>query len=206
MVSSMKQFEVLKWAFSFLKKHGREESVAEILLQHHLQVYRAHYFTTMQENMNIELVEVFKQDVIAHAKSGIPVQHLTGKAEFYGRSFHVNKDVLIPRFETEELVHYVIQLVQTTYGDEPITIVDVGTGSGVIAITLALELPNTHIYATDISESALQMAEKNALALNAPVHFLHGDFLQPVVDVKVSPQIIVSNPPYIRKTDLNHLS
>lgn len=205
-MSVEKQYEVLQWAFSFLKEHKREENVAEILLQHHLDVSRAVFFASMREKVSEKIVAQFKQDIVEHVTTGIPVQHLTGEAFFYGRSFRVSKHVLVPRFETEELVHHVIEGVQKTYGDEPVTIVDVGTGSGIIAITLALELPNAFVYATDISEEALQVAKKNAADQAASVDFIHGDFLQPIIEEGISPQIIVSNPPYIKKTDEPSLS
>ena len=196
-----KQHEVLQWAFSFLKEHGREEAVAEILLQHHLNVSRSKFYTTMHEPIRKEIVDIFKRDIMKHAKTGVPVQHLTGIAHFYSRSFQVNENVLIPRFETEELVHHVIHFVQKEYKDEPVTIVDVGTGSGVIAITLALELFNVKVYATDISKAALQVAKTNAQMHDANVQFLYGDFLQPMIEQNIIPQIIVSNPPYINKKD-----
>src|SRR5699024_5784596 len=84
--------------------------------------------------------------------------------------------------------------------------VDVGTGSGVIAVTLALELSNVVVYATDISEEALTIARKNADKLNANVHFLQGDFLQPLIERQINPNIVVSNPPYIKRSDENTLS
>jgi len=197
----MKQYEVLQWAFSFLKKHEREEKVAEILLQHHLDVSKEQFFTMMQETVPPSLQEKFITDVKSHAIYGVPVQHLTGYEYFYGRKFSVNEHVLIPRVETEELVYHVIEQVHTHYNGLPLTIIDVGTGSGVIAITLALELPNATIYATDISKEALFVAEENAQSHHATVHFLNGNFLEPILEQQLSPQIIVSNPPYIRKTD-----
>lgn len=196
-----KQYEVLSWAFSFLKKYNREEKVAEILLQHHLQVARSHFYTMMQEEVPLAVQEKFKADVRKHAFTGVPVQHLTGYEYFYGRRFQVNQHVLIPRPETEELVEHVIQQVRKKCFPSPITIVDIGTGSGVIAITLALELSNAIIYATDISTTALQMAKKNAEIHQASVHFSQGDFLRPICEQRINPHIIVSNPPYIKEAD-----
>ena len=98
------QYEVLKWASLFLEKHHREPYVAELLLQHHLQQERAAFYANMRELVPADVVERWKADVIKHAQTGIPIQHIIGEADFYGRSFQVNDQVLIPRMETEELV------------------------------------------------------------------------------------------------------
>lgn len=205
MTQSLKQFEVLRWASLFLEEHARETRVAEILLQHHLQVTRSQFFMLMQEPVPSAIVDLFQADIERHAKTGIPVQHLTGYETFYGREFTVNKHVLIPRPETEELVQHVIQLAKNS-DREQLTIIDIGTGSGVIAITLALELPNATIYATDISEEALAVAKSNAEKQQANVHFLQGDFLQPAINETIQADIIVSNPPYIAKADAPSIS
>ncbi|MEI3612081.1 peptide chain release factor N(5)-glutamine methyltransferase [Pseudogracilibacillus sp. SO30301A] len=201
-----KQYEVLEWAFSFLRNHNREEKVAEILLQHHLKMSRAAFFANMREDISTAIVEQFASDIKKHALTGVPVQHLTGYELFYGRKYIVNEHVLIPRFETEELVEHVISLVNKYYQGRQLFIADIGTGSGVIAITLALELPNVTVYATDISEKALKVAKKNANVHHASVQFLKGDFLQPVIDSSVNPQIIISNPPYISVEERDSLA
>src|SRR5690625_2899286 len=116
-MSSKKQFEVLQWAFSFLKKHDREEKVAEILLQHHLGISRTASFANMRKTIPAPVFRLFEEDVRKHASTGVPVQHLLGYEYFYGRKFHVNEDVLVPRFETEELVQHVIALAQRYFSD-----------------------------------------------------------------------------------------
>lgn len=201
-----KQYEVLQWAFSFLKAHQREEKVAEILLQHHLNVSRAAFFARMTDPVPASVVDKFKRDIKRHSLTGVPVQHLTGYEYFYGQKFIVNKHVLVPRFETEELVQRVIHFVHEHFSHKQITIVDVGTGSGVIAITLALQLPNATVYATDISKDALQVAKENAKLLEASVRFLEGDFLQPMINQSINPHVIVSNPPYIGEEERESLS
>lgn len=203
MTQSQKQFEVLNWASLFLEKHDREKKVAEILLQHHLNVTRSEFFMNMHDILSPEMVAAFKEDIRKHVKTGVPVQHLTGYESFYGRDFNVNKHVLIPRPETEELVQHIIQSVDK-HAEQ--IIVDVGTGSGVIAITLALELPHAIVYATDISEDALKVARQNAVQLGASVQFLEGDFLQPFSDHQLQADIIVSNPPYIARIEEPFLS
>src|SRR5699024_2846462 len=96
--------------------------------------------------------------------------------------------------------------VEKYFNDEPITIVDVGTGSGVIAISLAHALPYVKVYATDISPEALAVAKLNAYDLQADVTFLEGDYLRPVIDAKIYPQIVVSNPPYIKESERKMLA
>ncbi|MFD1852191.1 peptide chain release factor N(5)-glutamine methyltransferase [Oceanobacillus bengalensis] len=198
---SEKLYEVLKRASLFLDEYNRESKVAEILLQHHLRISRSEFFMKMQDPVPSSVIERFEKDLQLHAETGIPVQHLTGNEMFYGRKFQVNNHVLIPRPETEELVLHIIELVKKKYTENPITIVDIGTGSGVIAITLALELPQATVYATDISSEALSIAKNNADRLKANVHFLQGDFAQPLIDENIQADIIVSNPPYIAESE-----
>ena len=200
-----KQYEVLKWASFYLEKYNREARVAEILLQHHLQVTRSEFFMMMRDPVPDMVVQQYKKDIEKHVKTGIPVQHLTGRECFYGRDFLVNEHVLIPRPETEELVQHVIKKLEKSSVEQPI-IADIGTGSGIIAITLALELPNARVFAADISEAALETARKNAEQLQAEVTFLQGDFLEPFIHHQIKPEMIVSNPPYISMSEKEKLS
>lgn len=131
-----------------------------------------------------------------------PVQYILGEANFYGRIFNVSPDVLIPRQETEELAHHIIRHATTLKSPR---IVDIGTGSGCIPITLCLEIPGATVYATDISEGALSLAKKNAKQLGARVSFIHNDILQDEIPI-THVDILVSNPPYIthhEKNDMN---
>ncbi|MGN7938834.1 peptide chain release factor N(5)-glutamine methyltransferase [Virgibacillus sp. 6R] len=201
-------FEALNWASSFLKEAGRDENAAELLLKHHLQMSRASMLANLRLVLSDEQLEAFKSDVMKHA-SGIPVQYLIGYEEFYGRRFYVNEEVLIPRPETEELVEGILQRTNQYFdGDEPLEVVDVGTGSGAIAITLALENPRYHVRAIDIAQESLQIAEKNALELGANVQWLHGDLLEPISSQNnlKKVDILVSNPPYIPDADIETLS
>ncbi len=167
-----------------------------------LQVSRTHVLTMMRDPVPEAVRKQFWQGIEQHAETGVPLEHLTGKASFYGRDFRVDEHTLIPRPETEELVEKVVQTVSR----EPVTIVDIGTGSGVIAITLALELPQAIVYATDISEDALAIARQNAAMLGADVTFLHGDSLVPLKQENLQPDILVSNPPYIAESDRSTLA
>jgi release factor glutamine methyltransferase len=130
---------------------------------------------------------------IAQRKSHIPLAYIIGSKEFYGRSFLVTNDVLIPRPESEAI----IKLLKTQFPklSTPATVLDVGTGSGILAITAQLELPETVVIATDISEAALALAKKNAVALKAPVQFYTANLLNTPQSIK--PDIILANLPYV---------
>lgn len=136
-------------------------------------------------------------DLMLRLEKGEPVQYVLGVAEFCGRTFHVEPGVLIPRPETSELVQWISQ----EDGPFATSVLDVGTGSGCIAITLALEMPEAKVTAWDISKEALTIAQKNAKTLGANVTFEQQDILNPRdQDNSLSPNswdIIVSNPPYI---------
>jgi release factor glutamine methyltransferase len=143
------------------------------------------------ETIPIELEKAFKELL-----TGKPIQYITGKAPFYGREFLVNSNVLIPRNETEELVHLIIKENKIS----GLRILDIGTGSGCIPITLALEIKDSEVFGLDISEKALSVASKNAISLGAEVVFQKCDILNkeiPFMDL----DIIVSNPPYVRKSE-----
>lgn len=200
-----KQFEVLKRASLFLQKYKREEKVAEILLQHHLALNKTNFILNMQEEIPAPLVKAFEADIKRHAKTGIPYQHLRGYEYFYNRKFLVNKDVLIPRPETEEVVEKAIEHIKEEE-NKKLTIIDVGTGSGVIGISLALEFPEARILASDISEAALALAQNNAKRLEAKLTYLQGDYLSPFIKAGIKAQMIISNPPYISYKEKDDLT
>ncbi|WP_404450522.1 peptide chain release factor N(5)-glutamine methyltransferase [Sutcliffiella horikoshii] len=209
----MKVYEALNWASSFLKKNDRDENAGELLLRHHMKLDRAQLFSRMQEMMPMETQSSFIFNVHKHV-AGIPVQYLMGKEEFYGRSFFVSEEVLIPRPETEELVVGVLDRVKKHFGNgavsdttgEKLSVVDVGTGSGAIAITLALENSSLNVHATDIAGESLEVAMDNAEALGAEVAFLQGDLLLPFIEQEIKVDVVVSNPPYIPQKEYEGLS
>ena len=125
-------------------------------------------------------------------KSGIPVQYIVGNVDFYGYNFLVNSNVLIPRFETEELVDYTIKYVHEFF-DDSVRIVDLGCGSGCISISLSCAL-GVCVDAVDISSDALSVARENCVRNNASVNFYLGDMFEPLHDKY---DVIISNPPYI---------
>lgn len=187
--------EVLRRASLFLEANNREPRIAELLLLHHLRIDKGQLLMRLRDTIPEKTYQAFQADVAHHIKTGIPVQHLTGYDYFYGREFDVNQDVLIPRPETEELV--LATLAKIKEKQRPLTVVDIGTGSGVIAITLKLEDPSLDLHAIDISTAALKIAEQNAKKLGASVSFEQGDFLSAWADQGKTADVIISNPPYI---------
>ena len=129
-----------------------------------------------------------------------PIQYIEGKARFLGRDFHVEPGVLIPRPETEELVERMLKEVPAKA-----RIADIGTGSGCIAVTLALEVPGAQVQAWDISEAALQVAKQNAQALQANVDFIQRDVLVWEPEEREALDIIVSNPPYVTEAERDEM-
>ena len=135
--------------------------------------------------------------ILEQLKKEIPIQYLLGSTHFYGLKFEVNSNVLIPRPETEELVEWIIESQQLAIGDKKVRILDIGTGSGCIAIALAKNLPNAQVFALDVSEQALGTAQKNAELNQVAIQFIHQSILE-TEDLGQQFDIIVSNPPYVR--------
>ena len=126
-----------------------------------------------------------------------PIQHILGVTTFMDMDFKVNEDVLIPRPETEELVRWIVEDVKTGEPNKPLKILDIGTGSGCLAISLAVHLPAAKVFAIDISDKALTVAKQNSENLKADVTFIEADILNTEV-LEQDFDIIVSNPPYVR--------
>lgn len=134
-----------------------------------------------------------------------PIQHILGKAHFFGLEFHVNEHTLIPRPETEELVQWILEEVSKNSQRETLRILDIGTGSGCIPIALKKHLPNASVYAIDISAEALKVAKNNAKMNTVIINFAKADVLS-LNDLNVFEEdmlfdIIVSNPPYVRNLE-----
>lgn len=151
----------------------------------------------MDEEVEDELYQAFQAGIKRYT-DGEPIQYIKGKETFFSRDFIVNEDVLIPRYETEELVENILYKIDNYFEDyESIDLCDVGTGSGAIAISLALEESKLNVVATDISKEALEVARLNAQELGANIEFYQGDMLEPLIDREMKVDIFVSNPPYI---------
>ena len=130
-----------------------------------------------------------------------PLNYVLGYSYFYGYKFIVNKDVLIPRYETEELVGLILSKYDEFFKGNEINICDVGTGSGAIAIALKKEEEKLNVYASDISLDALKVARQNAVNNDAKVEFLHGSMLEPYIERNIKVDILISNPPYIKTVE-----
>ncbi|GAA3775050.1 peptide chain release factor N(5)-glutamine methyltransferase [Flavobacterium ginsengiterrae] len=138
--------------------------------------------------------------LLTQLKKEVPIQHLLGKTSFYGLDFEVNENVLIPRPETEELVEWIISENKGIDKKRKIKILDIGTGSGCIAISLAKNLPNAEVYAIDVSKKAIETAKRNAIRNDVEVTFMFQNILE-TEELKCKYDVIVSNPPYIRNLE-----
>jgi release factor glutamine methyltransferase len=185
--------EALAWARGLIPL-----SEARLLMQHVLGVSRVALMAYPELPMTEFQIGEF-QALVARRRDGEPVAYLLGEREFYGRPYRVSPDVLIPRPETELLVD--LALERAGSGTR---ILDLGTGSGAVAVALALERPDAEVTAIDLSPGALAIARANALALGARLNFLHGSWFEPL-PTEASFDLIVSNPPYVAPGD-PHLS
>ena len=202
-----KVYEALRWASSFLREKGRDENAGEWLLMAQLQQSRAQMLAGMHDVLPEEELKQFRDSVKKHGDEAIPIQHMIGHEEFYGRSFLVNGDVLIPRPETEELVLNALEKINRLFdGKEKLNMADIGTGSGIIAITMALENERLQVTAVDLSPKALKQAEINAKRLGAKISFLEGNLIDPLIEQGMRVDVLLSNPPYIPTGDRDILS
>jgi release factor glutamine methyltransferase len=193
---------------------------AELLLLHVSAQNRTWLYSHPEEILPEAVAEAYFA-LVGRRSSGIPTQHLTGKQEFWGLEFDVTPDVLIPRPETEHLIEVALDRLavreiragrhQRLTG-ENVTLVDVGTGSGCIAITLAKELPDATVYATDISLSALKVARQNAAkhGLAERIQFVHSNLLEGFAPANPANHVqtfdlIISNPPYVSLREADSL-
>ena len=138
--------------------------------------------------------------LVNELKKEVPIQYLLGKTSFYGLDFEVNENVLIPRPETEELVEWIIKENKILDKTKKLKILDIGTGSGCIAVSLAKNLPNAEVFAMDVSKKAIETAKRNAINNNARVTFMYKNVLELEL-LKYEYDIIVSNPPYVRNLE-----
>ncbi len=209
---------------------GESESFFYLILEEKQKLKRIDLALNPDLTFSNEEIEYWNS-ILEQLKKEIPIQYLLGKTSFYGCEFEVNSNVLIPRPETEELVDWIIQSQKLEIrsgklevgsqklkaGSQKINILDIGTGSGCIAISLAKNIPNAQVFAIDVSEKALATAQKNAVMNEVEVHFIKADILNTDDLKKFSTShrrpepvegslptyfdIIVSNPPYVREME-----
>ncbi|MCM1260072.1 MAG: peptide chain release factor N(5)-glutamine methyltransferase [Prevotella sp.] len=176
---------------------GLEKEAVKLLVLELSGMDGATFFANLHSEIPENLMLVLEEAIPKYLEKRIPVQHIIGYSYFYGYKIKVNPQVLIPRPETEELVSYVLQMYDQIFQDTLVDVVDIGTGSGAIAIALAKEEPHFSVVATDISHDALEVAKENALCNEASVTFLEGDMIEPLMRNHLRFDILVSNPPYI---------
>ena len=188
-----------------LESHGITESLleAEVLLRHALEYDRARFYASLQDAIDeksLRRVKILADRRIARE----PLAYIIGRREFYGLEFSISPAVLIPRQETELLVDAALEFARQS-PDDGISIADIGTGSGAIAVALAVNLPDAQVYATDCSKMALEVADSNRQRHGVAdrVCILHGDLLTPLPH---QVDLILSNPPYIASNLMSGLA
>ncbi|AOZ99941.1 peptide chain release factor N(5)-glutamine methyltransferase [Flavobacterium commune] len=201
-------------ALSIIYDEGEAESFFYLILEEKKQLKRIDLALQPDLEFSEEEIRIWNA-ILEQLKLEIPVQYLLGKTHFYGLEFEVNENVLIPRPETEELVEWIIGSQKLEVRSEKseskkLKILDIGTGSGCIAISLAKNIPNAQVFAIDVSEKALATAQKNAEMNQTEVHFIKTNILNinnlqelPASNFQLPTHfdIIVSNPPYVRNIE-----
>lgn len=187
--------EALKINEQYALDNNKEDSGVKLLLLHFSKMDSADLLLGMNNKMPDDIYRDFLYGVDRYIAKNIPVQHILGYEYFYGHKFIVNSDVLIPRYETEELVANVLLMYDDVFNGDKVSVLDLGTGSGCLAVTLDIEEKNMNVTATDISNEALETARKNNMNLKGNVTFYQGNWYEPVQGRKFD--MIVSNPPYI---------
>jgi release factor glutamine methyltransferase len=175
---------------------------AQLLLAEVTGQSRAHVLAHREKSLTAQEATRFDR-LVARRADGEPMAYILGRRAFYDRDFTVTPAVLIPRPETEHLLEAALEYAQT---QEDVLAVDVGTGSGALAVTFAANAPNATVYATDISPDALAVAGRNARNHDVAVTFLEGDLLRPLIERKLRADLIMANLPYIPSGDLRTLA
>lgn len=182
-----------------LVAHEYEATQVDWLVMDIMDWSRTDYVMHQHDDMTDQVHRILKQGLLRLLK-GEPVQYIVEKASFFNRDFKVTQDVLIPRPETEEVVMKLMEMMSSGQ------VADIGTGSGIIAITLKKEMPQLNVWATDISENALDIAKYNAEKNQADIQFVLGDTLVPLIQKGLLLDGLISNPPYICQSEQDVMS
>lgn len=176
---------------------------AELLLAHVLKRTRAELLAHREDDITLQTARAFTS-LVRRRTEGIPLPYLTGRVEFYGRLFAVTPAVLIPRPETEAVIEEALRLLDST-AEFHSTVADIGTGSGILAVTIAAEAPRARVAATDRSPAALAIARRNARRHKVAnrITFIESDLLTEI-PADLAPQLIVANLPYVPSEELKH--
>lgn len=198
--------EVLRLSTGFLAQRGSESARldAELLTAHSLGLRRLDLYLQFDRPLREEELEPVRA-LLRRRAAGEPVAYLLGEREFYARGFVVTPAVLIPRPDTETLIEAALGWARAR--QRPLRIADVGTGSGCIAVTMACELPDAEVVASDVSAEAIAVARANAERHGVPdrVRFVHGEWTQPLRD-HAPFDMLLSNPPYVTESELDELA
>jgi release factor glutamine methyltransferase len=183
---------------------GELNAVIQLVCKYYLGFSAADIISKKQENLNqSDVLKLY--DCCKDLKKNIPLQYILGETEFYRSIFKVNPSVLIPRPETEELVELILKDCKEL-NESSLDILDIGTGSGCIPVSIKKELPEANVSAIDISQEALQVAQQNALLNKAAILFSCCDILKPDAEYVLDTyDVIVSNPPYIAKQEASQM-
>ena len=198
---------LLEWTTSYFSSHDIDNprSTAEVLLAHALRLKRIDLYLQYDRPMHPDELKAFKA-LIKRRAAREPVAYITGTREFWSLDFKVDRNVLIPRPETECLVEAALEVMCQGGGGEPLAILELGTGSGAVVAALASQEPGHHYFASDISFKALGVAKENCFSLGqGGIHFFTGDWLAPVRRSGTGFDLIVSNPPYIPRREIDSL-
>ena len=184
-----------------LEQKGLSLETSKAFLFELCNEYNVNLYLDM-DNEVIDIINTRFEDGINRILNDEPMNYVLGYSYFYGYKFVVNKDVLIPRPETEELVCLILRKYDEYFKGQKINICDVGTGSGAIAISLAKEESNLNVYASDISNEAIEVAKLNAKNNDVNINFMCGSMLDPYIENNIKVDILVSNPPYIKQDEV----
>lgn len=192
--------DIINWSKEYFEQNKIDSPrlTIELMLKHVLEMDRMKLYTHFEKPLTAEELATLKEMIQLRIKR-VPLQYILGIVEFYGQNFIVNEKVLIPRPETEELVDLIVKSYNS---DSKLKILDIGTGSGCIAISLAKQFPSSEVFAVDNSTSALKVAKQNSIELEVSnIKFAYADILE--TKPKQIYDIVVSNPPYVSTFEMN---
>lgn len=189
--------EAIKYGIDNLKNIDDKSLKVRLILSHFMNVEKNYLITHDNERLSDEIEEKYKQGIEKLSKD-VPLQYITNTQEFYGMKFKINENVLIPRYDTEILIEETLKLAK-----DQEKILDMCTGSGIIAITLAKNVEKANVFACDISREALKVAKENNELHNTNVKFINSNLFENIKEKNFD--IIVSNPPYITEKEMQEL-
>ncbi len=190
---------LLKLAYKKTKTYKKEEEAAKLLLMELSHQEPHQFYLNLNQEVDLDFQNEYLEKLDQYLIHHIPVQHLIGHSYFFGHAFMVNGDVLIPRSETEQLVEHVLHFYDKYFNGKNLDVLDLGTGSGCIGLTLALEEEHLHLTISDISDDALKVASFNLEKLGAKANIIQSDLFK---NITHKFDMIISNPPYIPDSEI----